>query len=89
MDTHKNLIMVPKSAGEPQWEDKTDQITWCEYDQQLGKFRVRYESSNKDYYYAYNNVKWYKNPKEIDVTSVKIYALGKMLYGITKILVFF
>ncbi len=88
MDTHKNLIMVPQSAGEPQWEDKTDRITWCEYDRQLGKFRVRYESSNKDYYYAYNNVKWYKNPKEIDVTSVKIYAMGKMLCGITKILVF-
>lgn len=88
MDVYKNLIMVPKSAGEMQWEDKTEQITYCKYEPQVKKFRVRYKTSNKDYYYAYNNVKWYKNPGEIDVESVRIFALGKMLYGITKILVF-
>lgn len=88
MNLHYHLILAPKNAREPELVDKTDRIAECCYDKMSGKMRVRYKSGSKDYYYSYENIKWYTNPKEVDAGQVRVREGGKELYGIKSILDF-
>lgn len=67
-------------------EDKTQNIVSCNYDN--GQYEIIFNNSSNTYRYAYLSVEWIRNPKAIDINSVKISHKGKVLYGITKILQF-
>lgn len=88
MNPYTNLILLPKSAQEPEMVDKTEQIAECSYDKMNGKMRVRFKAGNKDYPYSCSNVVWYREPKEIPLNQVRLLVDGKVLYNVERVLEF-
>ncbi len=79
MNIYFNLVLVKD-------EDKTQDITRCEY--KNGKYEVVFNSSARIFSYSYLNVRWIRNPQNIDTTSIKISHNGKNLFDIKQILKF-
>lgn len=79
MNIYFNLILVKD-------EDKTQDIARCEY--KNGKYEVVFNSSSRIFSYSYLNVRWIRNPQNIDTTSIKISHNGKILFDIRQILQF-
>ena len=79
LNINNNLIILNN-------EDKTQNIERCNYIN--GKYEVVFSSSPQVYSYSYLSVMWIRNPKIIDINSVKISHNEKALFGIIKILQF-
>ena len=79
MNVYNNLILIKD-------EDKTGNIVSCNYNS--GKYDVIFNTSSQVYSYSYINVKWIKNPSNIDVNSVRVSHGGKILFNIKQILQF-
>lgn len=79
MNINNNLIIIKD-------EDKTQNIERCNYIN--GKYEVVFSNSPQVYSYSYLSVTWIRNPKMIDINSVKISHNGKALFDIIKILQF-
>lgn len=88
MNPYTNLILLPKSAQEPEMVDKTEEIAECNYDAASQKMRVRFLSGSKEYYYSYLNVKWATRPKEIPLNQARLEVDGKTLYDVERVLEF-
>ena len=84
MDISKNLIMVMNNKTN-KFEDKTKEIKWIKYEN--GKQNITY-TIGKTYPHNYSNVKWFKDPTEIDCKSNVVFHKGEPINGALKILDF-
>ncbi len=79
MDIEKNLILIKN-------KDKTEDVKICNYNDY--KFNIIFNNSNKPYSYNSDNVEFFKNPIEIDLTNTIIEKDGKCIFGVVKALQF-
>jgi superfamily I DNA and/or RNA helicase len=79
MNPEYNLILIKD-------EDKTEQISHCEYSN--GKWSVVYNNNSTVYSYNFTNVVWYRNPKEVNSQNSIVYQNNQPIYGITKMINF-
>lgn len=79
LNLYNNLILIKD-------EDKTNSIVNCKYID--GKYEVVFNTSPQTYRYSYLNVRWMRNPQNIDTNSVKVSRNGKVLFDIVQILQF-
>lgn len=78
MNIHNNLILV-------KGVDKTQEIESCKYDKSNNKYKIIFNKSTQEYPYASSCIKWLKNPKNIDVNSVRISRNGTVFFDIQEI----
>jgi Rad3-related DNA helicase len=78
LNTEKNLIFIKN-------EDKTESITYCKYNN--GKYDITF-NNNKTYSYGYSNVRWLKDPEELNPETVYVYENNVPITGIIKIVIF-
>ncbi len=64
MNIDKHLIIIKE-------EDKTADISYCEYED--GKWKVQFQRRGKVYFYSYLNVQWLKNPVLLNPNTTIIY----------------
>jgi hypothetical protein len=79
LNIEKNLILI-------KGEDKTEQISYCEYES--SKWHIVYYNNSKVYSYAYLNVEWYRNPTIKNAGCMLVYENKQPLSGISKIIEF-
>ncbi|EEG79110.1 AAA domain-containing protein [Dethiobacter alkaliphilus] len=78
MNTDNNLILV-------KGEDKTEQISRCEY--KNGKWQIQF-GGGKTFSYSYSNVERFNNPAIHDPAETVVYHGDEPLSGVQKIMVF-
>ena len=66
--------------------DKTKDIVHCNYEN--GKYRIVFIGNEKTYSYAFQNVRWLKNPVVINPNHVQLSYQGKRLFEVQRILQF-
>lgn len=79
MNLYNNLILIKD-------KDKTSNVINCKYIN--GKYEVIFNTSPQTYTYSYLNVRWLRNPQDIDTNSIKISHKGKVLFDIKQVLQF-
>lgn len=75
MNVEKHLILI-------KGEDKTEEVSYCEYGN--GKWQVKF-ARDRIYSYNYLNVKWLRNPVSLDAETTVIYENNQPLSGVDKI----
>lgn len=80
MDTKENMIFI-------KGEIKTSQIQFCQYNAEINRVEVKFNSGKK-YTYLPQNVEWIKNPEVLNPDKYKVSHLGRELFGIKVIYVF-
>ncbi|APC40038.1 AAA domain-containing protein [Clostridium estertheticum] len=78
MNIEENLILI-------KGEDKTEKVITCVNNN--GKCLVTFDN-NKTYTYSSNNVKWFRNPIEINAETTIIYENNGPISGVVKIFKF-
>ncbi len=75
MNIEKHLILI-------KGEDKTDEVSHCEYEN--GKWQVKF-ATGRAYSYNYLNVLWLRNPVSLDAETTVVYKNNQPLSGVAKI----
>lgn len=82
----KELLIVQYNESKGIWEDCTKRVQW--YDRQDNACRIKYVGSNTLYWKSYRDIRFFDNPKKIDLNNRLVYCNDEIVFGVKELLIF-
>ena len=82
----KELLIVQYNEAKGIWEDCTKRVQW--YDRQDNACRIKYMGSNTFYWKSYRDIRFFDNPKKIDLNNRLVYCNDEIVFGVKELLIF-